>query len=179
MKKYRPDSWIDPRLELRTSSIEGQGVFSKESIKKGEVAIIWGGVVMTEEDLKAGRAAKHTVAAIGEGLYLAGLAGKTPGKDDLSPDDYMNHSCDPNLWMKDEVTLVARRGIKAGEELTADYAFWSADPKWEMNCSCGSFLCRKKITGNDWKLKELQERYKGHFSPFINQRIEKLKSKSR
>ena len=30
------------------------------------------------------------------------------------------------------------------------------------------------VTGNDWRLLELQERYAGHFSPFINARIAKL-----
>jgi len=109
MRSYRPKSWIDPRVEVRSSIIEGKGMFAREPIKKGDVVVIWGGTLMTEEDIKAGKARRHSIAAIDEGLYLAGL----PNEGD-SPDDFMNHSCDPNVWMKDEVTLVARRDTQAG-----------------------------------------------------------------
>ncbi len=79
--------------------------------------------------------------------------------------------------MKDEVTLIARRDIQAGEELTADYAMWESGEDWVMHqeCFCGSEHCRKVITGKDWRLKELQERYANHFSPFINERISRLR----
>ncbi len=85
----------------------------------------------------------------------------------------MNHSCDSNLWMRDEVTVVARRAIAAEEELTIDYALQSGLPVDVLgeSCRCGSPVCRGVITGNDWQLKELQERYRGHFSPFLNERI--------
>src|SRR5438045_2910448 len=59
----------------------------------------------------------------------------------------------------------------AREELTLDYALFSVAPEWRMECHCGSSLCRGVVTGNDWRLLELQERYAGHFSPFINARI--------
>ena len=90
----------------------------------------------------------------------------------------MNHSCDPNVWMNDEVTLVAMRDITAGEELTADYAMWSTDPSWTLPtpCGCGSRPCRRTVTGSDWKLKDLQERYRRHFSPYINDRINLLET---
>ncbi len=86
---------------------------------------------------------------------------------------FMNHSCDPNVWMTDAVTLVARRGIPTGEELTVDYALFEADEgftaKW--TCACGSNLCRKRVTGRDWRRPDLQERYAGHFLPLIARRI--------
>ncbi len=41
----------------------------------------------------------------------------------------LNHSCDSNLWMADEATVVARRDIAAGEELTLDYALHPASPE--------------------------------------------------
>jgi uncharacterized protein len=40
-----------------------------------------------------------------------------------------------------------------------------------MHCHCASTLCRGVVTANDWQLPVLQERYAGHFSPFINARI--------
>ena len=124
-----------------------------------------------KDDIDAGRANKRTLMQIDEGLWLGNRV------DEPLTDDYsINHSCDSNMWMKDEVTLIARRDIAAGEEVTMDYAMHFADPNWTMRntCSCGSPLCRGTITGRDWMLKELQERYRDHFSPLINRRITKL-----
>jgi len=93
----------------------------------------------------------------------------------------LNHSCDSTLWMADEVTLIARRAIAAGEELTVDYALFSgeADAGLEQGCRCGSPVCRHITTGNDWQLPEVQQRYYSHFSPFINARIERLRQEQR
>jgi SET domain-containing protein len=85
-----------------------------------------------------------------------------------------NHSCDSNLWMRDEVTLEARRDIAAGEEVTIDYALQTSIANWEMACNCGSQRCRKVVHGDDWMRPELQDRYRGHFSPFLNRRIEDM-----
>ncbi len=164
-QEYARRSWVDPRLEVRPSPVHGTGVFAKEPIRRGEVVAVWGGVVMTEEDIKAGRAKPRTTAEIGEGLYLAGEQG-----DEYQADDFLNHSCDPNLWMEDEVTLVARRDIASDEEVTIDYAMWGSNPNW-TECLCESPLCRGRVTPEDWRLPELQERYGEHFSPFIKHRI--------
>lgn len=75
--------------------------------------------------------------------------------------------------MEGAFTIVAKRDVEAGEELTIDYALWEADENYisSWECNCGSSRCRKRVTGNDWRLAELQERYKGHFTPLINKRI--------
>ena len=168
-------SWIDPRVELRPSPIDENGMFARRTIVWGEIAVIWGGTVFTEDEIRAGKARKHSVAEIGEGLYLAA----SPGEPD-SPDDFMNHSCDPSVWLADEVTLVTMQDITAGEELTADYVMWRTDPNWTLRrpCNRGSRLCRRSVTGNDWRLKDLQSRYRGHFSPYINDRINLLQTGS-
>ena len=68
--------------------------------------------------------------------------------------------------------LVARRNIATGEELTLDYALWEWDPTWKIDpCRCGTVNCRRVITGSDWKMLELQRRYKGHFSPYVTKLI--------
>jgi SET domain-containing protein len=172
-KNYSLRSWIDPRIEIHTSPIGGNGMFVREPIKAGETVIVWGGVVLTKRDLEVGNYRKGTLSAIAENLWL----GDTPDGEDLVA-DYTNHSCDPNLWMKDESTLEARRDIAAGEELTADYMMWEANEDYQAawQCNCGSPLCRKRISGTDWRLPELQARYKNHFSPFLNERITKEKS---
>ena len=42
---------------------------------------------------------------------------------------------------------VALRDIKAGEELTADYAQFSTKD-WEMKCNCGAKNCKGIVKGS-------------------------------
>jgi uncharacterized protein len=79
---------------------------------------------------------------------------------------FINHSCDPNIGMDGQISYVAMRNIQAGEELGLDCAM-AMITDYKLNCSCGSYKCRKLITGEDWKLKELQNRYDKYFSRFI------------
>lgn len=169
-KAYKQSSWIDPRLEVRPSPIHGKGMFALSPIKQGELVVIWGGRLMNEEEVHTSKVRPGSIAAIGEGLYLAGL------DNEEDPADFMNHCCDPNVWMQDEVTLVARLDIAAGEEITVDYAMFEADENWVgiWECRCGAELCRHVYTGRDWQRKDLQERYRDHFAPFINKRIQNL-----
>ena len=168
--KYPEKSSFSSKIEIRSSPLQGKGMFAKELIKAGETVIIWGGdYVSKEEAMKAKNQDGKVVMQLDEDLFTVEDRG-----DDLTY--FINHSCDPNVWMKNAFTLIARRDIQPGEELTADYILWEADENYvaKWDCNCGSPLCRKKITGKDWRLPELQERYKNHFTPFLNKRIEKL-----
>lgn len=171
-KKYLKASVISNKLEIRESKIHGQGIFAKSRIEKDEVIVIWGGTVFTKNEIESGKGKRHTLVGISEDLYLG-----SPETDELSMDDYMNHSCNPNVGMQDEVTLVAKRAIDPDEELTADYAIWLNNEDYVMNrsCNCGDENCRHRITGTDWKLKSVQDENRGYFSPFIEARADKLK----
>jgi len=79
---------------------------------------------------------------------------------------FLNHSCSPNVGVRGEITFVAMRDIKAGEELTIDYAMID-DDNYRMKCSCGARNCRKVVTGKDWKRKDLQRRCGKYFSTFL------------
>jgi hypothetical protein len=61
--------------------------------------------------------------------------------------------------------------MPAGAELTIDYARIDGDPAEQMVCSCGAPACRHLITGNDWRLQELQQRYAGYFSRYLYERF--------
>jgi len=169
MKSYPPESWMSPKLTTKTSSVHGGGVFAVEPIKKGEVIVRWGGIVYTTQQLLDGDTNDQTACQIDDELHIASPAGT-----ELIDSDLMNHSCDPNTWMDDEVTISARRDIAPGEEVTADYVLWVAHPGYITiaDCRCGSSLCRHKVTGDDWRIPELQERYKGHFPPYLQRRID-------
>jgi hypothetical protein len=82
---------------------------------------------------------------------------------------YMNHSCDPNLWWMNDDTLVAMRDIQSGEEVTYDYAtsevhvWWR--PKWK--CNCGAARCRTLISGRDCLDPAFRERYRDHLPSWV------------
>ncbi len=163
--KYLPATWYDPRIDLHASPIHGKGIFANAPIRAGEVIMIWGGDVYTEDELSTLKLeGAWSFSIIDEGLYLF-----APQENQ---DYYINHSCDPNLWMVDEVTLTARRDIAVGEEICGDYAVWESNPEYIVDpCQCGAAECRGRYCGDDWRLPELQARYQGHFLPFINRWI--------
>jgi hypothetical protein len=41
-----------------------------------------------------------------------------------------------------------------------------------MIASCGSAACRRIITGKDWRQNDLQQKYRGLFSWYLEQKIE-------
>lgn len=84
----------------------------------------------------------------------------------------LNHSCDPNVGVRGQITFVTMIDVPEGAELTIDYAMIDGDPSERMECSCGSSSCRKIITGDDWQLPELRQRYAGYFSRYLENRIQ-------
>jgi hypothetical protein len=88
--------------------------------------------------------------------------------------DFLNHSCNPNAGMSGQIAVVAMRGIHPGEEVCIDYAMVDGSPYDEFECHCGEPECRGAVTGDDWARPELWERYRGHFSPYLQRRIETL-----
>jgi len=170
MNGYPLKDWLNPKAEIRETPGKGKGMFAAYNIKKDEKVLIWGGEYVGFEAAGIAKESGKHVMQWDENVFSIEDRG-----DDIGY--YINHSCEPNTWMADERTFVAMRDISQGEEITTDYSLWEARgddyvSKWE--CSCGSKLCRKKLTGKDWKNSNLQERYKGHFSPLINKRISNL-----
>jgi uncharacterized protein len=90
---------------------------------------------------------------------------------------HLNHSCEPNLGLQGQIVFVALRHIAADEELTFDYAMNDDEPG-EMQCFCGRPHCRGTITGSDWRKPEIQSKYIGYFSWFIQRRIDAMRKAS-
>ncbi|MBI5733119.1 SET domain-containing protein-lysine N-methyltransferase [Candidatus Jorgensenbacteria bacterium] len=166
------ESWLNPKIELKESQNRGKGLFAIELIKAGEKILIWGGLYVHKKEAEKAKSEGKFVMQCDEDLYSV--------EDRRGGDKtyFINHSCEPNAWMGDMFTIVARRDIVPDEEVTIDYAVFGVDSfyvsKWE--CVCGSMNCRKRITGKDWMLPELQERYRGHFLPVLNRWIAGLHS---
>ncbi len=155
------------KTEKRASRIDGRGLFTNESIAKGEVVVIKGGYVMTraERDEAESRLGPAEIQ-ITEDLYLGAI--REDEREGCMI--HLNHSCEPNLGVEGQIAFVALRDIEAGEELTCDYAMTDDEP-YEMDCNCGAPNCRRVITGYDWKLADLQRKYDGYFSWYIQRRL--------
>lgn len=88
---------------------------------------------------------------------------------------YMNHSCDPNTWWADDDTMVARRDIYAGVEITYDYATTEIVIPFEMPCACGSPLCRGVVTNRDYLDADWQARFGRHLPGHTLRAIERAR----
>lgn len=164
-------SYVSHKLEVRENPAKGSyGLFAREAIPQNELLICWGGSVVTTEEFNqlSSFEREHSVQ-IEDDLY------QVPHGSSLDAGDYVNHSCAPNLGLSNSITLVALRNIQPDEELCFDYAMTDSAPYDEFICGCGTDLCRGHITGNDWQLPELQARYDGFFSPYLQRRINRLK----
>ena len=172
MRSYLARSWIHPGLAGGLSPIHGEGVFASAAIARGTKLMEFGGTRIGRADLESGTYRECSVWLVAPDIYLA-----LPISDpEPSLDENLNHSCDANTWLADEVTLVARREIKAGEEITLDQGTWNFDDgeyTWEdADCGCGAHDCRRRLSEKDWMLATVRQRYSGHFHPAVQAMID-------
>ena len=163
-------SWFNPKTEKRGSPIAGRGLFAREAIAEGEIVAVKGGAIVDREAFASIRAdVSPAEIQIEDDLYIAPRTADEVEASILC----LNHSCDPNVGVRGQITFVAMRNVAAGSELTIDYAMIDGDPAERMECSCAAPSCRKVITGEDWRLPQLQRRYAGHFSRYIQDRLDR------
>jgi hypothetical protein len=161
-------TYFSAKAERRISSIEGRGLFAKSSIKKGEIVVVKGGYILTKAQRdEIGKDLGPIEIQITEDLFI-GPATESEHEGGMM---HLNHSCEPNLGLQGQIVFVALRDIQIDEELTFDYAMTDDEP-YEMKCRCGTAKCRGIITGADWKKPEIQKKYDGYFSWFIQRRID-------
>jgi uncharacterized protein len=139
-----------PGLRVVSSGIHGYGVVATRDFAEGEVladveGIPWNAEIEDRDD-------RYSLWLDGE-WYL----------DMVDQTRWINHSCEPNSEIEGNVAqdgrphwarVVALRPIRAGEEITYDYAFTAdlAEP-----CSCGAATCRGWIVAED-ELPQLKQR---------------------
>lgn len=160
----RDPSYLSPKCEGRRISAAFRGVFAQEAIPQGEIIAIFGGAVYHEDDFwRLPTDVQVHSLQIEDAFYLVPL--------EEGPSDWFNHACEPNAGLWGQATLVAMRDIAAGEEVRFDYAMCDSSPYDEFACQCGCETCRGHVSGDDWRLPELQGRYAGYFSAYLARRI--------
>jgi len=161
----RLNSYLSPKAEIRSSPVRGRGLFATGEFCPGEVVYVMGGYVFTRQSSEsAGTLFQRQEIQIADNLFIGAN----------HPDDCMiasSHSCDPNIAVQGQIVFVALCEIAADEELTHDWAT-TDDAVYAIKCRCGSPACRGIITGKDWQQKDLQQKYRGLFSWYLEQKIE-------
>lgn len=155
---------LHSNIIVRSSEIEGTGLFTRIKIHPGEV--VW------TLDVNESQLFKKERDALPENLKK--LAFQYYDKFIVVTDgsEYMNHSCNPNTWWTQDHELSAKRDIQVGEEITYDYSSadvgdWTAS--WQ--CICGAPNCRHTITGRDCLSSEFQQLYQNHLPSWTIQFI--------
>ncbi len=169
----QPSSYLSSKLEARPKANgSGNGIFSLELIRKGELVAVFGGVVYEwDAFIHLPERDRSLCIQVEDRLFLVPRP--------IGEGDYVNHSCNPNAGLSGQIGLVAIRDIKVGEEVCFDYAMSDTMPYDEFECGCGQPTCRGKVTGNDWQKPELQKRYAGFFSPHVQRKIDAMRKEKR
>ena len=153
---------------VNASRIHGRGLFARQPIAKGEIVAIKGGYILAASTLpEVERRLGPAEIPVADGFFIGPL-------NELEREGAMiftNHSCDPNIGVQGQIVFVAMREIEAGEELTHDWAT-TDDDTYEMTCNCGTANCRGTVTGKDWRRRDLQERYRGYMSWYLQRKID-------
>jgi hypothetical protein len=165
----RGSNWIHPSLRIVETPGCGFGVVANNAIASGTLVVMFGGVVITGaefEDLPENL--QHFPFQVADDLFLG-----PRDESDIGVGERINHSCAPTVGFSGAIALVTLRDIAQGESITLDYATCVAsdDDAFLMECRCGAPSCRGTITGQDWKLSDIQERLLPFYQPFIQAKV--------
>ena len=158
---------------IKKSVIKGKSLFTNKNIKKGEKIFHLNlnrlRRYSLEEIKKIKKINKEHLDYVNDGKYVV----------DYSPASYINHSCNPNCYVKIinnyERDVFTLRNIVKGEELTHDYTATSIDQFgngfWKFKCNCKSKDCRKIIHGDFLKMpKNWQIKFYKYLPSYIKQK---------
>lgn len=125
---------LSPGVQVKRSNIHGRGVFAVRPFRRGEI-------VLRYDRTHVISAAQVRTLPARDQRYVSRLDPRRYFVQQ-SPARYVNHSCDPNTRSNGRADI-ARRPIRRGEEITADYG-----REWilgSFHCRCGSPRCRRMI----------------------------------
>lgn len=166
-------SWLHPKLLVISNPVrKGKCIIAGEHIPSRTTLCIFGGRVMHVEDEPVFPNGRSGLALQIHDRFVLGA--RFVGE--IESADAFNHSCDPNAGFVGQIFLVAIRDIAQCEEVCFDYAMNLCALDYRFECGCGSSNCRGVITGEDWKNPELQERYAGYFQPYLQEKINAMRS---
>lgn len=117
-----------------TSPISGQGLFAARAYAAGERLFILRGRLFGSQHRDDDWFA-HSFQ-LDRNLYLY---------PEVMEGRYINHSCEPNAGLREDLEMIALCDIPAGAEICFDYSTCMSEKAWTMACACGAPLCRRRI----------------------------------
>ena len=149
---------IEDHIYAEETNLYGKSLFAARDFDKDELVFVAFGPLITDATL-------YTIP-ISETLKI------DPTKPEGNRCQYICHSCDPNLGIKNRTFFVAFKDIKKGEEIRIDYAMIGYEygdeiTEQERVCKCGSKICRGKMGCYKELPQEIREKYKGYISDFL------------
>ena len=137
-------------LYIANTSRTGRGLYSRRAFKSGEL-------VFTMEGEKRHYLSRTVEDAFRFENWL--VIDKDSFLDPASPYLYANHSCEPNLGIRDALDFIALRDIAPNEQLTYDYSITTDELPWMMTCNCGQLSCRGTIRSVQYLPEDIYRRY--------------------
>ena len=133
-----PSYHIQYPVKVKKSRIAGKGAYALQNIPARKKIGDLGGVIITMKE--AMRLIKDLKV-----INMVELEDDLALNASADPNDmrFINHSCDPNTFMrvmKNRVEFYALKNIRKGEELSCDYG--ETHHEGTLPCRCGAKNCR-------------------------------------
>ncbi len=154
MDPYR----IEDNIYAKETGRYGLSLFANKAFKKDELVFVAFGPLVKEETL-------YTIPVCKD-LKI------DPTRPEGNLSQYICHSCNPNLGIKDRTCLVAFRDIQKDEEVVIDYAMIGYEYGNEIAeegrlCKCSSIDCRGKWGSYKELPESIRNKYKGYISDYL------------
>lgn len=148
----------EQNIEAKNRLPYGKSLFALKDFKKDEVVFVAYGAIVT-------KATDYTIPIDWEVL----IEPRIPVENICQ---YVCHSCEPNLGIKQRSLFVAMKNIKKGEEVTIDYAMIGYEYGDELSeegrvCKCYKPACRGMLGSYKELPEELKEKYEGYISDYL------------
>jgi SET domain-containing protein len=144
-----------PLVIFKKSKIHGIGGFARTNIRRGIRIIEYVGPKLSKAEAQAELEKQNSYIFTLDDHY------DIDGSVEWNPARFINHGCKPNCEAeidRDRIWIVARRSIKAGEELTYNYSY-ELDDYENRPCNCGYRECVGYMVAEQ-HFKTLRERQK-------------------
>ncbi len=129
------------RVDVKASTIDGQGAFAAEPIPaRRKIGEIRGESISVREARQRARGlARIMIVEVSERRAIDAAASTDPLR-------FTNHSCAPNAVLRirqGRVEFYAMRDVEPGEELTVDYG--ESHHGGKLACRCGAPRCAGRL----------------------------------
>jgi len=152
------------QVAVGDAGIKGKSLYARHAFKKGDIVLVISGSIVNY-------ATDYTIPIDHE----LKIEPRIPG----SESQYLCHSCEPNVGIKNRTLLVAMRDIAEGEEITTSYAFLGyayGEEKTidntdalplDLTCHCGTASCHGHLQCYKWMPPAWRAEYREYVSEYL------------